>query len=79
MRKARASRTENPKQSLLTGAAVPGVRAHVAAARDLSQPVEVMGPAFCMAGALRGIGQAGVGKAQQRSVRLFDQIDLDRA
>ena len=51
--KARASRTENARQSLLTGAAVPGVPAQVAAARDLSQPVEVMGPAFCMARALR--------------------------
>ncbi len=32
-----------------------------------------------MAGALLGIGQAGVGQAQQRSVRLLDQIDLDQA
>jgi hypothetical protein len=30
-----------------------------------------MGPAFRMAGALLGIGQAGVGQAQQRSVRLL--------
>ena len=37
-----------------------------------------MGPAFRMAGALLGIGQAGVGQAQQRSVRLLDQVDLDR-
>ena len=32
-----------------------------------------------MAGALRGIGQAGVGEAQQRSVPLLDQVDLDQA
>src|SRR5271169_2858653 len=38
-----------------------------------------MGPAFRMAGALLGIGQAGVRQAQQRSVRLLDQVDLDQA
>ena len=37
---------------------------------DLGQPAEVMRPAFRMAGALLGIGQAAVGHAQQRSVRL---------
>src|SRR6476619_3718114 len=70
---------ESAKPSLLPGPAAPGVRARVAPGRNLSQPVEVMGPAFGMAGALRGIGQARVGQAQQRSVRLLDQIDLDRA
>src|SRR5438067_5834220 len=38
-----------------------------------------MRPALGMAGALLGIGQAGVRQAQQRSVRLLDQIDLDQA
>src|SRR3546814_5817310 len=32
-----------------------------------------------MAGALLGRGQAAVGQAQQRSVRLLDQVDLDEA
>src|SRR3546814_13514262 len=32
-----------------------------------------------MASALLGRGQAGVGEAQQRSVRLLDQVDLDKA
>src|SRR5580704_3148666 len=70
---------ESGKQSLSAGAAVPGVRARVAPGRRLGQPAEVMGPAFRMAGALLGIGQAGVGQAQQRSVRLLDQVDLDQA
>ena len=34
-----------------------------------------MGPAFRMAGALFGTREAGVGQAQQRSVRLLDQIE----
>src|SRR6516162_1927649 len=38
-----------------------------------------MGPAFRMVGALFGTREAGVGQAQQRSVRLLDQIDLDQA
>ena len=71
-------RARTAKPPLFAGAAAPGVRARVAPGRDLGQPAEVMGPAFRMAGALRGIGQAGVGQAQQRSVRLLDQIDLDR-
>src|SRR6516165_8859201 len=38
-----------------------------------------MSPAFRMGGALLGIGQAGVGQAQQSSLRLLDQVDLDQA
>ena len=46
---------------------MPRVRARVAPGSNLRQPLEVMDPAFGMAGALLGIGQAGVGQAQQRS------------
>ena len=46
---------------------MPGVRARIAPGCKLGQPVEVMGPPFRMAGALLGVGQAGVGQAQQRS------------
>jgi hypothetical protein len=67
-------------QSVLAGAAKPGVRPQVAPDRNLGQPVEVMGPSFRMTGALLDSGQAGVGQAQQRPVRrLFDQVDLDQA
>jgi hypothetical protein len=52
---------ESGKQSLSARAAVPGVRARVAPGRRLGQPAEVMGPAVRMAGALLGVGQAGVG------------------
>ena len=38
-----------------------------------------MGPAFGMGGALLGIGEARVGHAQQGSIGLLDQIDLDQA
>ena len=38
-----------------------------------------MGPAFGMGGALLGIGEARVGHAQQGSVGLLDQVDLDQA
>ena len=62
-----------------SSAAMPGVWARVAPGRNLGQPAEVMGPAFRMTGALLGIGQAGVGEAHQRSVRLLDQIYLDQA
>src|SRR5689334_8877732 len=66
--------------SLPAGAAVPGVRAGIAPGCKFGQPAEVMGPAFRMAGALLGIGEAGVGQAQQGSVRrLLDQVDLDEA
>src|SRR6516225_9896962 len=57
----------------------PGVGARVAPGGDLGQPAEVMGPAFGMGGALLGIGEARVGHAQQGSVGLLDQIDLDQA
>src|SRR5208282_4777169 len=70
---------ESGKQSLPASAAVPGVRARVAPGCNLGQPTEVMGPAFRMAGAFLGTGQAGVGQPQQRSVRLPDQVDLDQA
>jgi 5,10-methenyltetrahydromethanopterin hydrogenase len=50
---------------------VPGIRAQLAPGRNFGQPAEVMGPAFRMASALLGIRQAGVGQAQQRSVRLL--------
>src|SRR3954447_21248851 len=64
-------RTHQPETvSLPAIAAVPGVRARVAPARDLGQPAEVVGPAFRVAGALLGVGQAGVGQAQQRPVQL---------
>jgi hypothetical protein len=46
---------------------MPGVRTRIAPGCKLGQPVEVMGPAFRMVGALLGVGQAGVGQAQQRS------------
>lgn len=58
---------------------MPGVRPRFTPGRNLGQPAEVMGPAFRMAGALLGVRQAGVGQAQQRSVRLLDQVDLDQA
>ena len=61
----------------LASAAAPGIRARVAPGGNLGQPVEIMGPAFLVAGALLGIGQAGVREAQQRSGRLLDQVDLD--
>ena len=51
------------QQSLSACAAVPGVRARIAPGANLAQPPEVMGPAFRVAGALLGIGQAGVGQA----------------
>jgi hypothetical protein len=63
--------------SLPTGAAVPGVRARVTPGRNFGQPPEVMRPAFRMAGALLGIGQARMGQAQERPARLLDQVDLD--
>ena len=50
-------------QSLITSAAMPRVWAWVASGCNLDQAVKVMGPAFCMAGALLGIGKAGVGEA----------------
>src|SRR5215468_923354 len=56
--------TESGKRSLPAGAAVKGVRARVAPGGNLTQPAEVISPAFRMAGALLGIGQAGVGQAQ---------------
>src|SRR5215471_9569121 len=67
------------KRSLPAGAAVERVRARIAPGSDLGQPAEVMGPAFRMAGALLGSGQAGVSQAQQGPVRLLDQVDLDQA
>src|SRR5215471_1732790 len=75
-------RYEDPfseKQSHPAGAAMEGVRAWVAPRGNFGQPGEIMGPAFRVAGALLGIGQAGVGQAQQGSVRLLDQVDLDQA
>ena len=42
---------------------MPRVWAWVASGCNLDQPVKVMGPAFCMAGALLSIGEAGVGEA----------------
>src|SRR5260370_15506143 len=67
-------------QSLPASAAVEGVWARVAPGGKFGQPAEVMGPAFGMAGALLGIGQASMGQAQQGSVRrLLDQVDLDQA
>jgi hypothetical protein len=54
---------ERGRQSLVASAAMPRVRAWVASGCNLDQPVEVMGPAFRMAGALLGIGKAGVGEA----------------
>jgi hypothetical protein len=68
---------ESRKQSLPASAAVPGVRARIASCRNLSQSTEVMSPAFRMPGALLSIGQAAVSQAQQRSVRLLDQVDLN--
>jgi hypothetical protein len=65
---------DNLHLSYVAGA--PGIRVP---GGDLSQPAEIMGPAFHLAGALLNIGQARVGQAQQRSVRLLDQIDLDHA
>src|ERR1700746_2196151 len=70
---------ESGKHSLRASAAVPGVGARVAPGGNLGQPAEVMGPAFRMAGALLGTGQAGVSQAQQGSVRLLDQVDLNQA
>jgi hypothetical protein len=55
------------------------VRARIAPGSDHGQPAEVMGPAFGMARALLGVGQPGVGQAQERSVRPLDQVDLDQA
>ena len=58
---------------------MPGVGARVAPGCNLGQPAEVMGPAFGMACALLGIGQAGVSQAQQRSVRLLvKKVNLDQ-
>ena len=65
--------------SLVTSTAVPGIRARIASRCNLGQPVEVMRPAFCVAGALFGTGQARMDQAQQRSVRLLHQVDLDQA
>ena len=48
---------------LLNPKGMPRVRAWVASGCNLDQPVEVMGPAFRVAGALLGIGKAGVGEA----------------
>ena len=69
-----AKRPERPfsRPSLGADATVPGVRARVAPGRNLGQAPEVMGPAFRVPGALLSIRQAGVGQAQQRSVRLLD-------
>jgi hypothetical protein len=49
------------RRSFVTSTAVPGVRARVASRCNLGQPAEVMGPAFCVAGALLGTGQARMG------------------
>ena len=77
---ARVLRGENAlKQSLPANAAAPEVRARVAPNCKLGKSAKVMGPAFRMAGALLGIRRAGMGQAQQRSVRLLDQVDLDQA
>jgi hypothetical protein len=54
---------------------VPRVR--VAPGCHLGEPAEVMGPAVRMASALLGIGQAGMGQAQQRSVRSGEDPALD--
>src|SRR5262249_37760265 len=67
------------ERSLPAVAAVPGVRARVAPGRSLGQTTDIMGPAFRMAGALLLVGEAAVGQAQQRSVRLLDEVDLDQA
>src|SRR5262245_30009365 len=64
--------------SLRTGAAVPSVRARVASGCNLRQPAEVMRPAFCVAGALLGSGQARMGQPQERPAWLLDQVDLDQ-
>lgn len=66
-------------QSFPAGAAVPGVWPRITPGGHLGQPAEVMGPAFRMTGALLGIGQASMGQAEQRSVRLFDEVDLNKA
>ena len=59
--------------------AVPWVRTWVAPRRDHGQSAQVMCPAIGMIGALLGSGQAGVCHAQQRAVRLLEQVDLDQA
>ena len=50
-------------QSLIASAAMPRVWAWVASGGNFYQPVEVVGPAFRMAGALLGTRKAGVGEA----------------
>src|SRR6266480_1332448 len=64
-------------QTQSASAAAHGIRARVAPACNLGQSAKVMRPAFRMAGALFGAGQAAMGQAQQRSVRLLDQVDLE--
>ena len=59
--------------------AEPGIRPRVVAGCNRGQPIDVVRPAFRMTGALLGMGQAGVGQAQQRSFRLFDEVDFDEA
>jgi len=71
MQEAQCRDIESGKRSLPAGAAMKGVGARVAPGGNLHQPAEVISPAFRMAGALLGIGQAGVGQAQQRSVRVL--------
>src|SRR5207302_3541411 len=79
LRRPRARRYRARTASPLADAAMPGIRARVASGRDLGQPAEVVGPTLRMAGALLGIGQAAMGHAQQRSLLLLDEIDLDEA
>src|SRR5262249_8706385 len=62
---------ESGERSLSAGAAMKGVRARIAPGGNLRQPAEAISPAFRKAGALLGIGQTGVGQAQQRSVRVL--------
>src|SRR3954468_10215047 len=51
----------------------------VASGRHGAQPAKVVSPTLGMAGALLDIGQTSVRQTQERSIRLFDQIDLHQA
>jgi hypothetical protein len=62
-----------------SGTAEPGIWSGVTPGCNLCEPAQVMGPPSGMAGTLLGVGQAGVGHAQQRSLRLLHQVDLDQA
>src|SRR5215211_4042979 len=55
-----------------------GVGTGVAAAGADGQPVQVVGPAGLVGGDLAG-GEVTVGEADQRTVALWDQLDLDHA